>query len=692
MPYQLEVTFVEIRCHHASSTEQKIVELQARPDDYLELSCQGVTAAIILEDPILPIKQGKTLAVNQKYVLPLREYPAQATVNLEGTLYEYDRGGPNQDDPMKPSTRSWPIPSEPNQCVRHSVMFSHTRNVVFQVENERVELFFEFEVTESRVRPLVDEHGRELVLHGFNASQWAKHHDGSHGPFASWEGEPDVAFQARQLGCNVVRYLIFWKGVMPEKGRVNGKATEDYFDSIQRRLNWYANHGMKVILDMHQDNWSYHCGGNGAADWASDPKPPNPPLDQLPADLDFFFKSASSCVIDSTEAFWNNDPVEDGDDKGLQDYFADAWYAVVARFKDHPAVIGYDLINEPIRFDAVVDRFIADLAMVRPNGIDSLTLFDALRAGIHLFVAGKWTESTAKVLIKLIKNTFFRSSFGNVPGVYVDNLVRRLYKRRQNDWGQLNIARAFEGTVLTNLYQKVIDRIRTVDQKNHIFFEPMSSGVNLGSRTFLGRLEDRCNDGQRRLVYAPHLYPPFSRGYYSDADRFIIRDWLQKQNTYAHENDTGLFVGEFGATSKVHSVLDTVRQFGRYRFGWTYWVSDPGSGPIAGVAGIPDYSKPPTGIERAILVLAPRAVAGRIEHYDYDAQGRQFTLTFTSNGHQPDLTARTTTISVPGRLYPDMGELEIHTDLTLSIDQERKRLIMIHDDDKPTRHTIVIRA
>ncbi|NIA16679.1 MAG: cellulase family glycosylhydrolase, partial [Nitrospiraceae bacterium] len=31
----------------------------------------------------------------------------------------------------------------------------------------------------------------------------------------------------------------------------------------------------------------------------------------------------------------------------MQDHFADAWVEVARRFKDHPAVIGYDIMNEP---------------------------------------------------------------------------------------------------------------------------------------------------------------------------------------------------------------------------------------------------------------------------------------------------------------------------------------------------------
>ncbi len=41
--------------------------------------------------------------------------------------------------------------------------------------------------------------------------------------------------------------------------------------------------------------------------------------------------------------FWD----ADGPHSDLQDHYESMWVAVVERFKDHPAVLGYDLINEP---------------------------------------------------------------------------------------------------------------------------------------------------------------------------------------------------------------------------------------------------------------------------------------------------------------------------------------------------------
>ena len=65
----------------------------------------------------------------------------------------------------------------------------------------------------------------------------------------------------------------------------------------------------------------------------------------------------------------------------LQDHFADAWAAVVTRFKDHPAVIGYDILNEPSP-GSVYDS--KDISLTpagrRRRGVRSDTLHRVLRA------------------------------------------------------------------------------------------------------------------------------------------------------------------------------------------------------------------------------------------------------------------------------------------------------------------------
>ena len=116
-------------------------------------------------------------------------------------------------------------------------------------------------ITGKGILPIVDKQGRQLILQGLNAGNVAKHSEMRR----SWETEADVAYQAKTMGYNTARYLIFWDLLMPQRGQIN----QAYLDDIEARLQWYADNKMQVILDMHQDVWGENCGGNGAPAGAS---------------------------------------------------------------------------------------------------------------------------------------------------------------------------------------------------------------------------------------------------------------------------------------------------------------------------------------------------------------------------------------------------------------------------------------
>ena len=54
---------------------------------------------------------------------------------------------------------------------------------------------------------------------------------------------------------------------------------------------------------------------------------------------------SSPAVQAALDHFWANSGAPDG--VGLQDHYARVWQFVAQRFHDEPAVIGYDLMNEP---------------------------------------------------------------------------------------------------------------------------------------------------------------------------------------------------------------------------------------------------------------------------------------------------------------------------------------------------------
>lgn len=182
-----------------------------------------------------------------------------------------------------------------------------------------------------------DEYGRQLILHGLNTSSGAK----AHPERIPWISEADVIRENTEFGFNFVRYLIFWDFVEPEKGQLNSA----YLDEVQKRVEWYTNQGMYVMLDMHQDIYSLEFGGDGAPAWAirSDGA-----SWEIEMDGPWWLKNISPAVINSWNNFWAYSKHKD-----LQDHYIEMWKFVAQRFKDNPKVIGYDLMNEPWAGDLV---------------------------------------------------------------------------------------------------------------------------------------------------------------------------------------------------------------------------------------------------------------------------------------------------------------------------------------------------
>jgi len=178
---------------------------------------------------------------------------------------------------------------------------------------------------------ILDQYGRNLILHGWNTSSSAK----GHPERQPWIVESDVERELVEFGNNFVRYLIFWDGVEPERGVYD----EEYLDKVEERVNWYTSRGMYVMLDMHQDLYSIVFGGDGAPEWALETS--GNPLDTN-IDGPWWLANIDPAVIACWVNFWGYSEFQ-----YLQDHYIDMWQHVAERFSNNPYVIGYDLMNEP---------------------------------------------------------------------------------------------------------------------------------------------------------------------------------------------------------------------------------------------------------------------------------------------------------------------------------------------------------
>jgi endoglycosylceramidase len=137
-------------------------------------------------------------------------------------------------------------------------------------------------------------------------------------------------------GFTAVRLGVIWAAVEPEPGVIDTA----YLDSINQTVKTLADRGIYTIIDMHQDLWSTELHGEGAPAWATMTGGKANPA--LPFPIGYWLSPAQNCAWKS---FWDNVAAPDGLD--LQDHYAQMWESVASYFSGNPAVIGYEVTNEP---------------------------------------------------------------------------------------------------------------------------------------------------------------------------------------------------------------------------------------------------------------------------------------------------------------------------------------------------------
>jgi len=110
---------------------------------------------------------------------------------------------------------------------------------------------------------------------------------------------------------------------------------------VRDTVDVLTDHGIRTLLDFHQDMYHERFQGEGAPTWAvQDDGLPARPQAGFPAN--YFGMPALWRAFDH---FWANDPGPGG--VGLQERYAAAWQHVAAFFRDTRGVMGFDLLNEP---------------------------------------------------------------------------------------------------------------------------------------------------------------------------------------------------------------------------------------------------------------------------------------------------------------------------------------------------------
>ena len=164
--------------------------------------------------------------------------------------------------------------------------------------------------------------------------------------------------QMQADGFNLVRLTVNWSELEPTPGTYS----TTFLDRIAQVVGWAGQQGIRVILDMHQDNYSRFLTSPADASVPQQSSPagcsPTDGQDGAPA-WAVFTDGKPSCTIDGlnpaeSEAFlnfWDNrtvpGPQGGAPGTGLQDHYLGALEALATRFAGDPAVLGYEVMNEP---------------------------------------------------------------------------------------------------------------------------------------------------------------------------------------------------------------------------------------------------------------------------------------------------------------------------------------------------------
>lgn len=162
-------------------------------------------------------------------------------------------------------------------------------------------------------------------------------------PYADSLQEQDYDALA-SLGFDSVRVLVVWAHLEPERGVYS----ESAFAALAERIQALQARKLRVIIDMHQDLYGEgFVGGDGAPAWTCEQEHYASFTPRSPWFLGAFEPGVRHCV---TQFFRSTE---------LREAYRRVWNEVARRINS-PAVIGFEIMNEPFFGDLDMERFERD--------------------------------------------------------------------------------------------------------------------------------------------------------------------------------------------------------------------------------------------------------------------------------------------------------------------------------------------
>ena len=437
----------------------------------------------------------------------------------------------------------------------------------------------------------VDEYGRERIFHGVNFG--AKNMS-----FFDWyeESEFGIPFekcieQLSSRGVNVIRHFVNWSCIEPEPRSYN----EKFLDEIQYFLDVCEKYSIYVYIDMHQDLYSlfrdpskvnlkhYNKCGDGAPLWACFTNGARFKKPSLVWAEGYFFDKAVHNAFDN---FWNNTEIYG---QGIQDHFCDLWRMLAKRFGNHPALLGFDILNEPYPGTDGGKVF----SLIVKNAVDT-------------------TLDNKKISKKrLFKSFAHKAPIAKVLNQYDSNIINGITSPC-ND-----IIEKFDKEMYSPFINKVTAAIRE-ETDNGIIFTENCYYSNLGI-PFSAPPVTVNGEREKNQAFAPHAYDLMvDTPFYKYADNERVGAIFEKRLEEQLKLDVPVLVGEWGGGVETGNWFEhgeyLLDLFDKNKWSNTYWafIKEALDTPIMDMLHRP----------------YPKAVCGEIEEYCYSKEKQTFTLSF----------------------------------------------------------------
>ena len=346
------------------------------------------------------------------------------------------------------------------------------------------------------------------------------------------------------------------------------QATIDaYLDHIDGLIAMLARHGIRSLIDMHQDDYSAaFYDPNGTTPWKAEGAPlwavctsPLSSASPLPASTQSAWGTANFTDLRipiALDHFWANDV-----SGNLQGEYIRAYTAVAAHYQGNPAVLGYDLFNEPSDITVFVSA-----------------LFDRK---LQCFYAGR--------------------SFAPL------SCALTLPPQQSPDSG-------------------LIPALQAADPGHLIFFEP-SEAANLGSPNTVAEFEALPFSG---LVYGFHVYPepPASAALEQVimSEEQLSRGLMQTKQS----GGPAWFMTEFGAENNPSDLANYGKLADSTFLSWMYWSAKQFHDPTGQTGeAVLDSDGAVLPIAAVLSRTYPLATAGTPTAQSFDPDSAAFSFSYT---------------------------------------------------------------